>query len=175
MLRSLDGRPEVDPDCGALALRLSRWLRDEYNHTPHEALGGRTPSERWFEDDRDLTLPADGSWLDEQFLISEERTVSKDHVISIDGVLYEVPQACRGRIPILHHLLSGRLTVEVEGRDVEIHPLDLTHNALDRRARPDKPQEASTRPTTPASEAFDEDFSPIVDADGNYDDPEEET
>ena len=175
VLRSLDGRPEVDPDCGALALRLSRWLRDEYNHTPHEALGGRTPSERWFEDDRDLTLPADGSWLDEQFLISEERTVSKDHVISIDGVLYEVPQACRGRIPILHHLLSGRLTVEVEGRDVEIHPLDLTHNALDRRARPDKPQEASTRPTTPASEAFDEDFSPIVDADGNYDDPEEET
>ena len=65
--------------------------------------------------------------------------------------------------------------MHVDGRDVEIHPLDLTHNALDRRARRDKPQDASRRPTIPASETFDEDFSPIVDADGNYHDPEEET
>ncbi len=175
VLRSLDGRPEVDPDCGALTLRLNRWLKEDYNHTPHESLGGMTPSQRWHQDDRELTLPADGCWLDEQFLITEERTVSKDHVVSIDGVLYEVPRACYGRIAILRNLLSERRTVCVEGREIEIHPLDLTHNALDRRARRNKPSKASTQPTTPASEAFDDDFGPIVDAEGNYHDPEEET
>ncbi len=174
-LRSLDGRPEVDPDCGALTLRLSHWLREHYNHTPHESLDGMTPSERWLQDDRDLTLPSDGAWLDAQFLITEERSVSKDHVVSIDGLAYEVPRACRGRIAVLHHLLSDRRTVSVDGREVEIHPVDLTHNALDRRARRDKPSKVSTEPTTPASEAFDDDFGPIVDPDGNYHDPEEET
>ena len=175
VLRNLDGRPEVDPDCGALTLRLNHWLREDYNHTPHESLAGMTPSECWLADDRDLTLPADGSWLDEQFLITEERTVSNDHVVSIDGVLYEVPRACRGRIAILRHLFSERRTVCVDGREVEIHPLDLAYNALDRRAHRDKPSKASTESTTPASEAFDEDFGPIVDTHGNYHDPEEET
>ncbi len=175
VLRSLDGRPEVDPDCGALTLRLSRWLKEDYNHTPHESLRGMTPSQRWLAEDRDLTLPADGSWLDEQFLITEERTVSNDHVVSIDGILYEVPRACHGRIVILRHLLSERRTVCVDGREVEIHPLDLTRNALDPRARRKKPSKASTQPTTPASEAFEDDFGPLVDAEGNYPDPEEET
>lgn len=175
VLRSLDGRPEVDPDCSALTLRLNRWLREHYNHTPHEALGGMTPSQRWLQDDRDLTLPADGSWLDAQFVLTEERTVSKDHVVSLGGSPYEVPRACCGRITILRHLLSDRYTVYVDGREVQVHPLDLTYNALDRRARRDKPSKASNTPTTPASEAFDDDFGPIVDPDGNYPDPEEET
>lgn len=175
VLRSLDGRPEVDPDCSALTLRLSRWLREHYNHTPHEALGGRTPSERWLQDDRDLTLPADGSWLDAQFLVIEERTVSKDHVVSIDGIPYEVPRACRGHIAIQRNLLSDRCTVYVDGREAQVHPLDLTHNAFDRRARRDKLSKAPAPPTTPASEAFENDFGSIVDPDGNYPDPEEET
>ncbi|MCP4059228.1 MAG: transposase [Pseudoalteromonas sp.] len=173
-LRNLDGRPEVDPDCSALTLRLTHWLREQYNHTPHESLGGMTPSERWLQDERDLVLPEDRAWLDAQFLITEQRTVSKDHVVSIDGVLYEVPSACRGRIAITRHLLSDRRTVRLEERDVAIHPLDLTHNALDRRAHRDKPSQASIQPTTPASEAFEDDFGPIVDPDGNYHDPEEE-
>ncbi len=56
-----------------------------------------------------------------------------------------------------------------------IQPLDLTHNALDRRARRDKPSQVSTQPITPASEAFEDDFRPIVDPDGNYHDPEEKS
>ena len=38
LLRSLDGRAEVDPACEALELRLQHWLREVYNHTPHESL-----------------------------------------------------------------------------------------------------------------------------------------
>ena len=173
-LRSLDGRPEVDPDCSALTLRLTHWLRDDYNHTPHESLDGMTPNERWLKDQRDLVLPKDRAWLDAQFLTTDERTVSKDHVVSLDGTLYEVPRACRGRIAVTRHLLTDRRGVHLDGREVEIHPLDLTHNALDRRARREKPSKASIQPTTPASEAFEDDFGPIVDPDGNYHDPTEE-
>ncbi len=38
VLRNLDGRTDVDADCGALELRLRHWLRETYNHTPHESL-----------------------------------------------------------------------------------------------------------------------------------------
>lgn len=84
--RGLDGHPEVDPDCGALTLRLTHWLRETYNHTRHESLGGEAPAERFHRDTRELELPPDRAWLDAQFRITHERTVSGDHVVSIDGV-----------------------------------------------------------------------------------------
>jgi putative transposase len=176
LLRTLDGHPETDPDCGALTLRLLHWLREVYNHTPHESLGGETPAERFHRDERPLQLPRDRPWLDAQFQTTEERTVSKDHVVSLDGTLHEVPRACRGRIAITRHLLTGTLTVRADGREVEIHPLEPTKNAFDRRARPTplEPREASepahpkTPAATPAQRAFDDDFGPLVGPDGDY-------
>jgi len=41
LLRGLDGRPEVNPDPGALRLRLQHYLHEVYNHTPHEGLEDR--------------------------------------------------------------------------------------------------------------------------------------
>jgi hypothetical protein len=38
VLRSLDGRADVDDDCKALEVRLAHWLRQTYNHTAHESL-----------------------------------------------------------------------------------------------------------------------------------------
>jgi transposase InsO family protein len=38
VLRALDGRPDVDPACKALEVRLRHWLRQVYNHEPHESL-----------------------------------------------------------------------------------------------------------------------------------------
>jgi transposase InsO family protein len=38
LLRSLSGRADVDPDCAALEVRLGHWLRETYNHDPHESL-----------------------------------------------------------------------------------------------------------------------------------------
>jgi len=175
LLRTLDGHPEVDPDCGALTLRLNHWLREVYNHTPHESLDGETPAQRFHRDTRDLDLPPDRAWLDAQFLTTEQRTVSGDHVVSLDGLLYEVPQDCRGRITLTRHLLKGRLTVCSQGRDVEIHPLDPTHNAFDRRARPPRAETPSpqTPTATPAERAFDDDFAPLVGPGGDYPDTEE--
>jgi transposase InsO family protein len=171
--RGLDGHPEVDPDCGALTLRLTHWLREIYNHTPHESLGGETPAERFHRDTRELELPPDRAWLDAQFRTTHERTVSGDHVVSIDGVAYEVPRPCRGRIAVTRHLLTGRLTVRVDGREIEIHPVDPTQNAFDRRARPPQAEtrHPSHRAVTTADRAFDDDFGPLVGPDGDY--PEE--
>jgi hypothetical protein len=174
--RGLDGHPEVDPDCGALTLRLTHWLREVYNHTPHESLDGETPAQRFHRDTRELELPADRAWLDAQFQTTRERTVSGDHVVAIDGIAYEVPRTCRGRILVTRHLLTGRLTVRTDGREIEIHRVDPTRNAFDRRARP---AQAETRPTdhhavTTAAQAFDDDFGPLVGADGDYPAPEED-
>ena len=47
VLRGLDGNPEVDAEPQALTLRLSPWLREIYNHRPHEALGGDSPAQRF--------------------------------------------------------------------------------------------------------------------------------
>jgi len=183
LLRTLDGHPEADPDCGALTLRLLHWLRERYNHTPHESLDGETPAERWHRDERSLELPRDRAWLDAQFLTTEERTVSKDHVVSLDGTLYEVPRACRGRIVITRHLLTGTLSVRVDGRQVEIHPLEPTKNAFDRRGRPSRtgsrpepsePADPTNPAVNPVQLAFDDDFGPLVGPDGDYPDPEED-
>lgn len=38
VLRAFDGRPDVDPACGALELRIGHWLREVYNRTGHEGL-----------------------------------------------------------------------------------------------------------------------------------------
>jgi putative transposase len=50
VLRSLDGAPDVDPDGGALTLRLRHDLHEVYNHLPHESLGGKTPHEVFHSD-----------------------------------------------------------------------------------------------------------------------------
>jgi transposase InsO family protein len=38
VLRHLVGQADVDPACAALELRLSHYLREVYNHAPHESL-----------------------------------------------------------------------------------------------------------------------------------------
>jgi len=44
LLRGLDRRPDVDPDCGALELRLRHYVREIYNQRPHESLAGDSPA-----------------------------------------------------------------------------------------------------------------------------------
>ena len=176
LLRTLDGHPEVDPDCGALSLRLSHWLTERYNHTPHEGLDGATPAERWLADERDLVFPADRAWLEAQCLVTFERTVSQDHVVSIDGVDYEVPTGVAGRITITRHLLSERLTLAHDGQNVELAPLDPVANAFARRGRPrtdDPPPQVLSLDA--AGEAFRRGYGSILDPDGGYPDTDDDT
>ena len=71
-------------------LRNSLWdYVNSYNHTPHSALAGKTPIDRFFsepEQIRRLSQPD----IDHSFLLEIERTVSADSVVVIDHTEYEV-------------------------------------------------------------------------------------
>jgi len=175
VLRSLDGRPDVDPDSGALELRLRHWLRELYNHTAHEALGkDTTPHQRWHADTRPLRFPEDDADLRSRFVVFVERTVSNDHVVSLDGVAYEVPRGlARQRVTLHRRVLDGTVALVHDGRLVDLHPVDVHANAVDRRggAGDDAPAEAPPPPSA-ADLAFQRDFGPVVTPDGGFTDKE---
>ena len=178
LLRGLDGRPDVNPDPGALRLRLQHYLHEVYNHTPHEGLLGQTPAARFASDLRPLSFPADRAWLDRCFVTTLVRTVSKDNVIPYKGEDYEVPRGHAGEhLPISRHLLEGdALFVRHEGREVQLHPVDLLANAHARRARPHRgePTPQTAPPKTAATLAFEAAFSPLVGPDGGYPEGEDD-
>lgn len=175
VLRHLDGRPDVDPDPGALTLRLRHWLRAVYNRSPHEFHDGGTPEERFLADERELRLPESDEDLDSKFFVTETRKVSGDHVVPLDGVDYETPVGhADTRVTLYRHVLRGTVHLLDEGRLVRLHPVDLEENAKNRRARKadECPPDTPTRGA--ADLAFTNDFGPVVDDDGGFTDPEEE-
>jgi hypothetical protein len=87
VLRSLDGAVDVDPDLRALELRLQHYL-ECYNDRPHESLDGQTPRQRGQADTRELCFPDGEEQLSSRFVVTEERRVSKDHVIQFGGIGY---------------------------------------------------------------------------------------
>jgi putative transposase len=170
VLRSLDGAADVDPSCSALTLRLQHAL-GLYNRRPHESLGGDSPEARWNRDERRLRMPDSREALDERFIVTETRVVSKDHVIRFDGQEYEVPRGwARGEILVRRNVLSGALTVLDQGHVVRIHPVDKHQNAIERRAhlRDDEPTSTDPTPKTAAMLEFERDYAPIVDAHGGF-------
>jgi transposase InsO family protein len=72
-----------------LRLSLSEYVR-QYNHTPHSSLNGVTPSDVFFSEPHLIKRLSDKQ-IHQAFLLEYERSVSADHVITIDKVLYEVP------------------------------------------------------------------------------------
>ncbi|MDT8442533.1 MAG: helix-turn-helix domain-containing protein [Desulfuromonadales bacterium] len=174
VLRSLDGRPDVDPDCGALTLRLRHYLREVYNHSPHEGLDHATPALRWHADARALRFPASRQALRQLFVVHCDRHVSNDHIVSVDSIAYEVPRGhARQTVRIERHVLDGHLSMLHEGRLVRLHPVDLVKNAHDPRGKPTADEVPLRHPPrkTSAELAFAREFAPIVDPDGGFTDP----
>jgi transposase InsO family protein len=171
LLRSLAGRPEVDPDCGALTLRLTHWLETGYNRSPHESLGLQTPFERFTSDPRPLTFPESPAWLASRFLLSFTRKVSNDNIVTYGPTAFEVPIGHAGtRITITRHLLEGnRLTIIHEGREVTLAPVDLVANAYARRGRRGgTSDDDAAAGESAATSAFDHDLGPITSPEGDY-------
>lgn len=176
VLRGLDRRPDVDAACGALELRLGHYLTERYNHTGHESLGQRTPAQVFFADAKPLSFPDSDAALRGRFVVHLERTASKDHIVSIDGTVYEVPRGlAQRRLTIHHRLLDGSYAVpDAGGTLVDLHPVDLVANARSRRGRSPSPAEDEATTPLPKSAAdlsFDRDFRPVVDSDGGFSDP----
>lgn len=174
VLRTLDRSPEVDPDCGSLTLRLEHWLHHHYDHTPHEALGGMTPLARFEIDSAALRLPESPQALDDRFVVYLERRVSKDHIVSVDSVAYEVPRGHGGTKVVLHRrVLTHTLHMLHQGRLIELHPVDLAANARTRRRGPVTTDDSidAALPPSAADLAYARDFGPIVGADGGFSSP----
>lgn len=173
VLRSLDGAADVDPDPAALELRLDHYL-GQYNHWPHEALSAECPAARWDADPRPLCFPEDDRRLDASFVITEGRSVSKDHVIKYGSLEYEAPRGLGGSSVEVHrNVLSGELWLVHDGRTVRLQPLDRVANARDRRRRTNEPERETpvsgeAVPRTAATIAYDRDHGPVVDKDGGY-------
>jgi hypothetical protein len=178
LLRHLDRRPDVDPDCRALELRLGHYLREVYNREPHEGLDGVTPYQRFHGDAKPLIFPEDDERLRQLFLVSLSRRVAADHTIPIGSTDYEVPRGYSGhRITAYRHALSGQVLFLHDGRFIELVPVDPVANARARRGRRrDRLDEdvVGPLPKSAAELAFDRDFSPIVDPDGGFSDPDKE-
>jgi transposase InsO family protein len=168
VLRGLP-RPEVDPDFGSLELRLSHYLEQQYNPRPHESLGQMSPLERWNADDRELRFPSDDEDLRRRFLVTHSRRVSADNIISLRSVAYELPRGhAHTWVQLRRHTLDGSIWLPHDGKLVQLHPVDLAHNAQDRRASLLTPAASGGDvPITAAALAFERDFGPVIDSAGN--------
>jgi transposase InsO family protein len=176
VLRSLDGRPDVDPSCSALELRLRHYTDEVYAHRPHESLGRSTPWQRFSGDPKALRFPADEHALARSFEVWLERRVSSDHVVSVEGSDYEVPRGHAGRTVLLRRrVLDGAIGLFHEGKLVELFPVDLASNARSPRARGQRERQEETQPVPPMTAAdlsFQRDFGPVVTGDGGFSSPD---
>lgn len=172
ILRNLDGRADVDDDCGSLTLRLRHYLLHVYNHTPHESLSLKTPQQCWDADERSLEFVASMADLRRRFVLHEQRTVSADNVLPVDSVDYEVPRGHAGqKLVVQRHVLDGTVSIQHDGHLVQLHPVDRVANATAGRARGrSAPDEAPTPilPPTAAELMWRKDFAPVVGPDGGY-------
>lgn len=185
VLRNLAGRPDVDADCGPLELRLRHWMRETYNHTPHEGLPRTatgqfmTPWQRFSQDSKPLRLPESLAALQQRFVIELQRRVSNDHIVQVDGVDYETPRGLAGtKVRVWRHVLDGTVRVlhpDGSGRLVQLQPVDLGANAKDRRADAPAGQETHAIPAMSAADrAYARDFRPVVGVDGGFSDPDDQ-
>ncbi|MEN8183901.1 MAG: hypothetical protein ABFS46_15350 [Myxococcota bacterium] len=178
VLRNLDGAADVDPECGALELRLRHFLREQYNVREHASLSRMSPQQRWESDPRALRFPASDEWLRQRFVMFEERLVSNDHVVSLHGAAYEVPRGYAGRTVVLYlRLLEGTVQLPLDGGTlIELYPVDVHANAKARRGSDEGSDTSSTRPppASAAALAFNDHLGPIVGPDGGFTDPDDQ-
>jgi transposase InsO family protein len=173
-LRSL-ARPDVDPSPQALTLRLNHFLEKEYNESFHEGIK-TTPKERFEGDSRPLTYPLSEDDLRRHFVLDAKRKVRPDNVVKINDVLYEVPLGYSGRrIMVYRDLVEARISMFHEGRLITLKPADLAANARERRRvkRKKKEEQGEIPIRTAADISFDEDFGPITDPYGGFQQPED--
>jgi putative transposase len=175
LLRTLDRRPDVDPEPCSLELRLRHYLTSQYNHRGHESLQKESPYHRFTTDPKELRFPESIEELRGRFEIYITRRVSADNVVSVDSTAYDMPLGYDGtKVTLRRKLLSGGgLFFLHQGRLIELHPTDLEANARSRRGR-GPPAEGEVEHPLPPSAAdlhFQRELGTVVDLDGGCPDP----
>lgn len=106
----------------------------KYNQTIHVSLN-KSPQDRFFEES-DLIIRLDEDRIDKSFLLEAERKVSKDNVIIIDGVEYEVNYRYAGKRLLLRYSPDLKTVYSVDkmtGEMEEIHLLNKVANSTGHR------------------------------------------
>lgn len=167
---------ELDPsrlrDLSDLNARLWAWLEQVYHRTPHSALQGRTPLQRYQQDlPRIRTLGPRAARLDELFYHRVERKVRKDGTVSYQGRRFEVPYELSGRsvrLVVDPHARQVRGVEDTDGQSLgPATALDTVANVRRQRRKPQPNEAASPR-------GADED-NEVELAYRHYTDPTEET
>lgn len=161
----------VDPDCRALELRIGHYLRTDYNARTHESLAkGETPRSRFLADERKLEPYTDEAKLRSHFFVDVERTVTNDHVISIDGHAWEVPRGlARQRVTVRRDVFDPKhLLLDHEGRTVRLAEVDAVANANSHRGKPAPAPPANPNTKGAALTAANSAFAPITTPDGGF-------
>lgn len=177
LLRHLVGRPEVDPDCHALELRLGHYLHEVYNRREHASLTGESPVGRFGRDSRELRFPEDRERFRDCFRLYQRRRVAGDHVVTVSDVKYEMPRGHAGEwVTLQRHLLDRTVHFVHQGRLVELRPVELVGNARSKRGRSPAGQVDPVHPLPPSAAelAFGRAFCAVVDPDGGFPDQDDE-
>ncbi len=144
--------PHVDEamlrDLGALNRVFWAWLEGEYHQMPHRGLEGKTPVERFLED-QEHVRPAPET-LERMMRMKVQRRVGRDRTVRLEGRLFETPDGWAGeKIEVFYDPYDPAAKVTFKGRgepeEMTLRRLDLTTNArLPRPVRPGKKIEVAT-------------------------------
>jgi putative transposase len=171
LLRGISADKGIDPSFAVLELMIEHYLTKMYNPRSHEGLGGASPDFQWDNDPRELRIIDDLRKVEDHFIVTETRRVSRDNIVMLDGEAYEMPRGHRGRkVQVFRHFLDSNFTVLHEGRHLTIQRVDLHANARDRRAKTEAQAEpvSSGQIRTAAQRAFTKDFASVVSPDGDF-------
>lgn len=177
LLRSLDRRPDVDPGCKAVRLRLRHWLKKIYNTTPHEGIARNTPFDSFHNDTTPLRFPDSEQKLDNMFMITFKRTVTADNIVSVDSCAYDMPKGySRERVILYRRVLSDTIHFLHQERLIELHPVDTALNARSKRGQEQTDEEpAHPPPPSAADMSFSRDYKTLLGPDGGFRDPASNT
>jgi putative transposase len=170
LLRAFPGNIGISSELESLEFRIEHYLQHEYNRRIHESLSGLSPEQRFLSDMLPLKAVDKPEQARQLFNITKIRKVSRDNVVMVGRVPYEMPKGYAGkRVEIHHHLLDRTVSIIHEGRLIELHRVDLVLNARTRRATTKVDDVIKPRPsTTAAMRRFQKDHQPLVGESGDF-------
>ena len=170
LLRSFPDNPGISSDLDVLEFRIEHYLQNDYNRRVHESLSGFSPEERFLADELPLRPLENADESRQFFIITKRRKVSRDNVVMVGRVPYEMPKGYAGKtVEVHHHLLDRTVFALHEGRLVELARVDVILNAKTRRVRRTDEEAPAPRPTkTAATLRFEKDHQPIVGDSGDF-------
>lgn len=169
LLRTFSQNPEIDPSISALTIRVRHYLTNEYNRRFHEEIKCN-PEDLFLSDPLALSMSEGLDKMERHFVICESRRVSRDQVVTVEGVNYDMPQGYAGKVvEVYRHILHGTVSVKHDNRMVELKPLDLTLNAVTARAFVERQKDECRGPIRSAADiSFAKDYQPVVDMSGDF-------